>query len=72
MPSRARVLALLCLLLGLRGSLPAGAGAQRPAPAPACQWVPGGAAARLAGAGVQGGALLLRGGPRDLPQRGED
>ena len=48
------------------------AGPQRPAPAPACQRVPGGAAARLAGAGVQGGALLVRGGPRDLPQRGED
>uniref|UniRef100_A0A8D1IY25 Uncharacterized protein n=1 Tax=Sus scrofa TaxID=9823 RepID=A0A8D1IY25_PIG len=64
--------ALLCLLLCLQGSLAAGTSPQPPAQVPARQLIPGGAVARLAGEGVQGGAVLLRGGPGDLQERGED
>ncbi|KAI2569952.1 coagulation factor VII [Homo sapiens] len=67
-----QALRLLCLLLGLQGCLAAGGSPRRPAPAPARQRVPGGAAAGLPGEGVQGGAVLLRGGPGDLQGRGED
>ncbi|XP_035150536.1 coagulation factor VII isoform X1 [Callithrix jacchus] len=59
---------------GLSGcSLPdPGGSPRRPAQAPARLRVPGGAPGRLAGAGVQGGAVLLRGGPGDLQGHGED
>uniref|UniRef100_A0A8C9IQF4 Coagulation factor VII n=1 Tax=Piliocolobus tephrosceles TaxID=591936 RepID=A0A8C9IQF4_9PRIM len=66
-----QALGLLCLLLGLQDCLAAGS-PWRAAQAPARQLVPGGAAAGLPGEGVQGGAVLLRGGPGDLQGPGED
>lgn len=42
---------------------------RRPAQAKACQLAAGGAAARLPGARVPGGALLPGGGPGDLPEQ---